>query len=61
MDYKKLTIDDSLKIAIIAGVLMVALSFAYYLAIRPIQKDARYESCLKNNRYPVQECIALFK
>lgn len=42
-----LNADLILKLAIIIGILLVALSFAYYFIIRPISRDSRLNDCLE--------------
>jgi len=54
-----LTADNILKLAIVVGIFLVALSFTYYFIIRPISNDFKIEECLKEtkNRYHREECL----
>lgn len=47
MENQPTKLDKSVKISIIAGTLIVALSIAYYLVIIPIVKEKKLTTCLE--------------
>jgi hypothetical protein len=47
MENQPTKLDKAVKISVIAGALIVALSIAYYFAFRPLKKQSDIKECYK--------------